>query len=253
MAIDMQEELANLFADTPSVIDDEFKFKAKLGIGDEHFTYLNNTKNLVDVGGSLLSGVGIGGITAAAWYTTLGVGGKLLLAVGIGSSPVGWVVGATALGVAGTYGLTRAKNKFFKKAEDDLVTKVPKFLNTPLDLLGLSLATLMLPVSVRMAHADGNFCSIERSQMLEYFIGEWGYNPEFIEKLTQAQEAKMDEFSYKEYAKTLKSVSGKTSEFKIDQLKEEIYNFQRQIILMDGEIHPDEEKELATLMLYLKC
>jgi len=248
----MKDELANLFADTASVINDDFKFKIKLNIGDEHFTYLRNAKNLTDFGESLLGGAGVGGLAAVGWYSTLGVGGKILAAVSLGASPVGWVIGASALGIAGIYGLKKAKDKFFTNAEEELVTKVPKFLNTPLDLLGLSLATLMLPVSVKMAYADGNFCPEERSQILKYFTDEWGYNPEFIEKLTQAQEAKMDGFSYKEYAKTLKSVCDKTSELKLSQISEEILDFQREIILMDGEIHPDEEKELATLKLYLE-
>ena len=251
MATNINEELSDLFSDIPSVIDDDFKFKIKLEIGDGHFTYLKNAKNLADFGESLLGGAGVGGVAAAAWYSSLGIGGKLLAAVGLGSSPVGWVVGASVLGMAGIYGLKKAKDKFIKKAEDELVTKVPKFLNTPLDLLGLSIATLMLPVSAKMAQADGNFCHMEKSQILKYFTDEWGYNSEFIEKLMQAQESKMESFSYKEYAKTLKSVCKKTSEFKLSQINEEILNFQREIILMDGEIHPNEEKELATLKLYL--
>lgn len=253
MATNINEELSDLFADTPSVIDDDFKFKTKLEIGDDHFTYLKGAKNLADFGGSILGGVGVGGIAATAWYSTLGVGGKLLLGVGLASQPVGWVVGAAALGATGIYGFKKAKDKFIKKAEDGLVTKVPKFLNTPLDLLGLSIATLILPVSVKMAHADGNFCHMERSQILKYFTDEWGYNSEFIEKLMQAQESKMESFSYKDYAKTLKLVCKKTSEFKLSQVSDEILNFQREIILMDGEIHPDEEKEFATLKLYLNA
>ena len=251
MATNINEELSDLFSDIPAVIDDDFKFKTKLEIGDDHFTYLKSAKNLADFGGSILGGVGAGGVAATAWYSTLGLGGKLLLAFNIGN-PVGWIVGATALGATGVYGLIKAKDKFIKKAEDELVTKVPKFLNTPLDLLGLSIATLMLPVSVKMAQADGNFCHMERTQILKYFTDEWGYNSEFIEKLMQAQESKMESFSYKEYAKTLKAVCKKTSEFKLSQVSDEILNFQREIILMDGEIHPDEVKELATLKLYLQ-
>ena len=61
----------------------------------------------------------------------------------------------------------------------------------------------------------------------------------------------MESFSYKGYARTLKAACKKTSEFKFRQVSDEILNFQREIILMDGEIHPDEVKELATLKLYL--
>ena len=249
----INDELSDLFEDVQTVIDDDFKFKKKLDIGDEHFTYLNNGKNLMDFGESLLGGVGIGGVTAAAWYAGLGFGGKALLTVGLITQPVGWVIGAAALGAAGVFGFKKAQGKFIKKAEDELLTKVPKFLNTPLDLLGLSIATLMLPVSIKMAHADGNFCHMEKSQIIKYFIDEWGYNYDFIAALMQAQESKMEDFSYKKYAKTLKSVCGKTSEFKQDQLIEEILDFQKEIILMDGEVHPAEEKELAALKLYLNA
>lgn len=249
----INNELSDLFEDVQTVIDDDFKFKKKLAIGDEHFTYLNNGKNLMDFGESLLGGVGIGGVTAAAWYMNLGFVGHALFTVGLISQPVGWVIGASALGAAGVFGFKKAKGKFIKKAEDELVTKVPKFLNTPLDLLGLSIATLMLPVSIKMAHADGNFCHMEKAQILSYFINEWGYNSEFIEKLMQAQESKMEDFSYKKYAKTLKSVCSNTSEFKHSQIIDEVLDFQKEIILMDGEIHPAEEKELATVKLYLNA
>jgi uncharacterized tellurite resistance protein B-like protein len=248
----INDELSDFFTDVQSVIDDDFRFKKKLAIGDDHFSYLRNAKNLSDVAESLLGGVGAGGIAATAYYTTLGLGGKILFAVGLGSNPVGWVAaGAAALGASGFYGYKKVKGTFFKKAEDELVTKVPKYLNTPIDLLGLSVATLVLPVSIKMAQADGNFCHMERSQILKYFIDEWGYNSEFIEALMQAQESQMSDFSYKSYAETLKLVCNKTSEFKLCQVSDEILNFQREIILMDGEIHPDEVKELATLKLYL--
>ena len=247
----INDELSELFEDVQTVIDNDFQFKRKLDIGDDHFTYLNNAKNLADFGGSVLGGIGIGGSTAVVWYTSLGVGSKLLLGIGLASMPVGWFIGAATLGTAGFFGLKKATDSFFKGAEDELVTKVPKYLNTPLDLIGLSIATLMMPVSIKMGQADGNFCAVEREQVLKYFTDSWGYNSKFISVLMQAQESKMDDFSYKAYAKTLKSVCKQTPELKLDQLSEEILNFQREIILMDGKIHPGEEKELATLRLYL--
>ncbi len=252
MADNINDELAALFADTPCVIENNFNFMKKLNIGDEHLTYLNNSKNLVTVVESLLGGAGIGGLTAVGWYSTLGIGGKLLFGLSLTAPPIGWVVGASALGAAGVFGLKKAKNKYVRKAEDALITKVPKYLNTPLDLLGLSLATLMLPVSVKMAQADGEFCTIEREQISKYFIDQWGYNGEFISKLTEAQETKIDSFSYKDYAKTIKAVCSKTKEFKHNQLTEEILDFQREIILMDGKVHPKEEQELAALRIYLQ-
>lgn len=247
----INNELSDLFDNVQAVIEDDFQFKKKLNIGDEHFTYLNNAKNLADFGESVLGGIGVGGVTAAAWYTSLGLGGKALLTLGLISQPIGWIVGAGALGVAGIFGLKKAKDIFIKKSEDELMTKVPKYLNTPLDLLGLSIATLMMPVSIKMAQADGDFSEIEKEQILKYFVDEWGYNLDFINILMQAQETKLENFSYKEYGKTIKSVCSKTSELKLDQLTEEILDFQKEIILMDGRIHPKEEKELATLKLYL--
>lgn len=252
MTSTIDEELSLLFSDTPCVIDDEFKFKVMLKIGDEHFSYLNSAKNLVDFGESfLVGGVGGGFLATTIYSSSIGFGAQLLAFVGIGSTPIGWIVGASILGTAGIFGFKKAKNKFFSKVESELIIKVPKYLNTPLDLLGLSLATLMLPVSIQMANSDGNFCSIEKEKIKNYFIDIWGFNAEFIDSMIIAQESKIEDFSYKEYMELLETVCSKTSEFKLETLTEEIIDFQREIILMDGIIHPGEEMELAKLKLYV--
>jgi len=249
----INDELSDLFENIQSIIDDDFQFKKKLNIGDEHFTYLNNAKNLMDFGESLAGGTAIGFLTYSSWFASHAVAIKVLAFIPVlsVSPPIAFIVGSGILGATGFFGFKKAKDALLKKSENELMTKVPKYLNTPLDLLGLSLASLMMPVSVKMGQADGELCVVERAQILKYFTDEWGYNSEFIEKLLQAQESKMESFSYKEYAKTLKAVCKKTSEFKLSQVSDEILNFQREIILMDGEIHPEEEKELATLKLYL--
>lgn len=251
MQPDINAEISNMFSETQSVIDDEFKFKAKLGIGDEHFQYLNNAKNLIGFSESIAGGIGVGGVTAVAWYSTLGVGSKLLLGVGIASSPVGWFIGAATVGAAGIYGLKKFHEKTMGKAENELVTKVPKFLNTPLDLLGLSLANIILPPSIKIACSDGNFCESEKKKISDYFVKQWGFNSEFIGKLIQTQETTLDQFSYKEYAETLKQVCENTSEFKFDNLIDEILPLLNEIMIADGTVHHAEEQELAILKSHL--
>jgi len=137
--VSINDELSDLFDNVQAVIDDDFQFKKKLNIGDEHFTYLNNAKNLFDFGESIVGGTGIGWFAFSSWQASVGLGAKIIAAVTFSSvsAPIVLIIGSGVLGAAGIFGLKKAKDALVKKSEDELMTKVPKYLNTPLDLLGL--------------------------------------------------------------------------------------------------------------------
>lgn len=235
MDIDFQKELSVLFSGNQRVIDDDFKFKAKLGIGDEGFDYLRKGKNLADFFESVGGGVSIGSIVAAnlGWNS-------IWVTLGLTSNPVGWVVGAGALGAAGIYGLKKAKDNLVKKAEDNLMTKIPKYLKTPLDCLGLSVANLFLPIAIETAKSDGDFCEAERTFIANYLVDVWGFSEGFILEQISALEAVHSQFSYDGYLAQLRQSCEGTEEFKFDKICSEILKFQKELILADGKVEGSE-------------
>ena len=63
------------------------------------------------------------------------------------------------------------------------VFKIPKFINTPLDLLANQLLGLMLPLSIWIARSDDKEVSgEERKSISSYYADEWGYEEAFVER-----------------------------------------------------------------------
>lgn len=174
----MGNEILEFFAeeDVESVVVDPFKFKAKLGIGSESFTYLSKAEHLRDVlaaaGGATLGASVVGG----AWVASLGTMGSLGLALGVVSTPIGWIAAAGTGSAALFYGFNRLLRGQRKSAVDE----VPKFINTPLDLLASNLVEVLLPPLIHMAKADGEIKPKELDVIIKRLADNWGISATFV-------------------------------------------------------------------------
>ena len=82
--------------------------------------------------------------------------------MGSGSTPVGWfLAGAIASGTMWHF----VRKRFLK--DDRKVRKSPKYINTPCDMLALSLLDLMVPSMLRVGKADGEIRDKEREAIFE--------------------------------------------------------------------------------------
>jgi uncharacterized tellurite resistance protein B-like protein/uncharacterized protein YaaW (UPF0174 family) len=230
-------------SDEPPIIDSPLQFKAKLNIGDEAYAYLSKADNMVDFSITLSAGVGGGALASVAWFATLGPFAKLAMLFGVTSTPVGWFVGAGALTSVLAYGLMKAKDK----KKDKTLISIPKHLNTPLDLLGQMVISLILPATVKMALADGNFCEKERKVLREYLAQEWGFNRYFIANSMAEQETLINDFNYEEYRQILIASTSTHKEIKYDVVKSEIISIIFEIMNADGNISPEEKIEFERL------
>ena len=136
------------------VVSDELKFKAKLAIGENAYAELrtaNAVRKYWDLFGALGGGAGL----AKAGF----------LGLAMASSPLGWIVAATVSG-----GAWFAVMRTLSGATEDRVMVIPKFINTPLDVLGSTLFGLMMPLALKVAVADGEVSAKERLCIRNYFV-----------------------------------------------------------------------------------
>ena len=164
------------------MIRDELRFKAKLAIGEEAYQSLKARKTIVhlwDTAGAVGTGVAIAksSIVAETFFASSTLLGKLtfgVLGASTAATPIGWVIAAGALAGGAWIGA-----KHLNSADDEKVVVIPKFINTPIDVLGLGIFNLLAPLALVVAEVDGHIDDRERDHIYKYFVGGWGYDEHF--------------------------------------------------------------------------
>ena len=178
----MSDSIDDFFADVgqQSVVQDPFRFKARLRIGAEAFTVLSKAENLKDFVNLFSGSVAAAGVAGATWYGGLGTLGSIGLSIGLVSTPIGWLAAAGVAGGAAVFGL----NRLIKKAKKGAVDEVPKYVNTPLDVLATNMVNLMLPPMVYISGADGTYDEREREIVIRHFVEGWGFPNHLLKRST---------------------------------------------------------------------
>jgi|GEM_PF-759623 len=237
-----QENTHGWFDDLDAVIAEPLKFKVKLGIGEDAYTSLKMKKRLGkiwDVVGAATTGAWAAKTTVVA--TTFFPTSGLLAWVGIGAAatPVGWVAAAAVMSAGTWYGVTQIMGKQSR----DKTTTIPTFINTPIDVLALMLFDLMAPLALKVAIIDGHVHELEREYIKRYFVDEWGYDKDFINKGIAFTESKVPEFSIKDLAKNLAELQKENRDCKFESMAYELNLFLSNVMEADGKI--DECEEMA--------
>lgn len=247
------DELDDFFADGKELIVKEpLKFKQKLGIGEKAFASLRAKESMSDfakataVGGTASTVVGSSAV-AATFFAPTG----FLASLGVGAAavtPIGWVMAA---GVA-SFGGYMAVSHILGKSKDSNLIVVPKYINTPMDVIAVALVELMLPVSLRIASADGKLGAPERAAVLDHFCEQWGYGPGFINRLTDEYESQLDGVSYSRLAESLHEYCSTSKDCDPSTITNEFVAHLTKIVEADGEVTENEERELQELTDLLK-
>lgn len=216
------------FSKIDSIINDPFKFKIKLAIGEDAYKELRRKK--------------------AAWETWEFINAAATPAkfaaiatafFGFSSTPIGWVVLAGVFTGGAYLGITR----YFKNNNQDKVDVIPKFINTPLDVLALGLFDLLAPLALKVASVDGTIDRAERRAISDYFVNEWGYDQSFVTEGIAFAEENLAEFTIKELAQTLAEFKKVNPDCNYSSMSKEIVSFLQAVIESDGKI--DEREEMA--------
>ena len=225
------------------VIDDTLKFKRKLRIGEEAYTLLrakNGLQSLWDVGGVVTTAgsVAASPLIASTFFAS-SAGWLSVIGIGTAATPIGWVIAAAVATGGAYYGVTR----LVKKQTGGMVDTIPKFINTPIDLLGMQLLDLMGALAVRVAAIDGKIAASERKTIERHFIDDWGYAPGYVRPALALLIQNVGDASLKAISKSLAEFQAANPDCNGAEMQKELLQFLQDVVAADGKL--DEREDLA--------
>jgi uncharacterized tellurite resistance protein B-like protein len=235
-------EMDDGFSDIECIITEPLKFKVALAIGEDAYTSLrcgNKVQEWWDMIGAI--GGGAAAAQSSLVATTFFAPHWLLATFGFGVAvtPVGWVVAAAVVSGGAWYGI----QKVLGGAVDSRITKVPKFINTPIDVLAVSLFDLLAPLGLKVADADGTVTDDERTTILRYFVRTWGFDERFAKAGIAHLEQHLANFSIEDIARRLAEFKKNSPDCNYEAMSQNILEFLNQVMEADGQI--DEAEEMA--------
>lgn len=234
------------FQDIETIVSAPLCFKAKLAIGEDAYTALK-VKNAVvqawDVAGVATTAavVAKSSVVASTFFAPTGFWAAL--GFGTAVTPIGWVIAAGVVTGGAWFGITR----HLKSASANRVTVVPKFINTPLDVLALGLFDLLAPLAMKVAEVDGRIEESKRTLIRQYFTREWGYDPKFVDAGTNYIESTLDQLSIKQLAQTMAEFASENRDCNFKLMSREILGFLRNIAEVDGGLNQQDEAAIAKI------
>lgn len=241
-----EQQPADEFRGVDSIVAEPLKFKAKLAIGEDAYTSLkvrNTVVQVWDVAGVATTAAVVAKSSAVASTFFAPTGWLAALGLGTAVTPIGWVVAAGVITGGAWYGITR----HLKKASADKLTVVPKFINTPLDVLALGLFDLMVPLALKVASVDGAVEPSRRQRIDDYFVREWGYDADFVDAGIEHLESRLDHLSIPDLACTMAEFASQNRDCNFKVMSAEILEFLRDIVAVDGAVAPVEESAIAEI------
>ncbi|ANI78140.1 hypothetical protein EP837_01728 [Sphingobium sp. EP60837] len=224
------------------VVADPLRFKKHLQIGEDAFALLKAKKQLSTVwetAGAAATGAGIASssVVAGTFFAPTGLAAWLGLATA--ATPVGWVVAAAVVAGGGYYGVSR----WLSGKTDKFVDTIPKYINSPIDVLGAALVDLLGSLALRVSAIDGRIDPAERTCILEHFVHDWGFDHTYVSRRLDALVPRSDETRVKALARDLSKFQASNPDCNAPAMQAELMRFLRELVAADGVI--DEREELA--------
>lgn len=244
----MSEDLAAFLNLDAPVIAIEERFKMRLRIGEDAYALLSAKKNLMqvwDVGGVAATGAGVAASPAVATtlFASTASSGFLGFGAVAAATPVGWVIGAAMLSAGAYYGVSR----LFRDADGQFVDTIPKFINTPLDLLAISLFDLMGALALRIAEIDGLVHEREMAAITDHFVTDWGYDRGFVGKALALLAEAPSSRRVKDLAQAIADFQGANPDCNAAKMQADLIEWLKALIRADGAIDEREEHALAAI------
>jgi hypothetical protein len=218
------------FEGVTQVVAEPLRFKARLAIGENAYASLrmiNRTREIWDV----LGAAGAGAALAKAGA----------LGLGAAATPVGWVAIAALASGGACYGLYR----WLGNTKGERVIEIPKFLNTPLDTLGLALFDLIAPLALRLAAVDGTIEPAERAALLRHLVDDWGLDAGFVMQAIAQIEPGVMQGSVEEMAAELAAFLHANPDCNHKVIAADLGQFLRRLLEAGGPLSEAEEAALA--------
>ncbi|MCV2422044.1 TerB family tellurite resistance protein [Paucibacter sp. DJ2R-2] len=240
------------FSGVERVVAEPLRFKAKLAIGEDAYASLrmvNRAREVWDVLGAAGAGAAIAksSLVASTFFAPSGLMGAM--GIGAAATPVGWVAFAALASGGACYGIYR----WLGHSKGSRVIEIPKFLNTPLDTLGLALFDLIAPLSLSLAMVDGEIEAAERAFLRQHLVDEWGLDPRFIDAAIGAVESELAEAPLEVLAKDLSDLLHANPDCNQKVMVEELIAFLAQMLEAAGPLSNEESLALARVSQTLRA
>jgi len=238
---------SSAFDDVDQVVAESLRFKAKLAIGENAYASLrmvNRARELWDVVGAAGTGAAVAKSTlvASTFFAPTGLLGAL--GIGAAATPIGWVAFAALASGGACYGVYR----WLGDSKGSRVIEIPKFLNTPLDTLGLALFDLIAPLALRLAAVDGEIESAERTALVEHLVDEWGLDQTFVDRAIKLIEPDLMNGSPEEMAAEMSAFLHANPDCNHRTISAELGEFLRRMLEAGGPMSESEEQALAACL-----
>lgn len=226
------------------VVAEPLRFKAKLAIGEDAYTSLrvvNRVRELWDVLGAAGTGAAVAksSLVATSFFAPSGLLGAL--GIGTAATPIGWVAFAALASGGACYGLYR----YLGKSKGSRVIEIPRFLNTPLDALGLALFDLIAPLALRLAQVDGQVDPEERAFLTTHLVEDWGLDRNFVDQALQVIEPGLHDLTVEAMAEELAGFLHANPDCRHQVIATDLSEFLREMLASAGALTPAEEQALA--------
>jgi len=160
------------------ILANELAFKSKLAIGEDAFATLKLKHKIMSAWDTAGAAASVGGLAASKTVATTFFGSFWTTAgITTATTPVGWIIGASLIGGAAWIGFSR-----FIQTDTDKIIVIPKYINTPLDVLATSLFDMLSLYSLHIAHRDGQITQNQEQIIKDNFIEHWGYDKAFVDE-----------------------------------------------------------------------
>jgi uncharacterized tellurite resistance protein B-like protein len=116
-----------------------------------------------------------------------------------------------------------------------------RFINTPIDLLGMQLFDLVGALALRVGTMDGSLDGQERRAIERHFVEEWGYSEAYVKRALDVLLATEDETRLKDIAKTLAAFQAENPDCNAEEMQADLLVFLREVMAADGILDEREE------------
>lgn len=234
------------------VVDDSLRFKQRLRIGEDGYALRRLTKQAWqwwDTASAASTGVTAAksALVASTFFAPAAETGLLgwlgLTAPAAAVTPVGWVVAAALLAGGGYYGVTR----WWSGRPDTAVDVIPRFINTPLDQLGLAVFDCAAGLALMVARADGAVTPDERDELRTHLIKDWGFDSAFVDASLPSLEREADDAAVEAAARAMARFVRANPDCNADAMQGELLAFLRELAQADGRVDPAELAAIARI------
>lgn len=224
------------------VVADSLRFRQRLRIGEEAYGILRTKNRLIslwDTAGAAATGAGVASssVVASSFFAPTGLAATLGLATA--TTPIGWVIAAAVVAGSGWYGASR----WIAGKGEGFVDTIPRYINTPIDVLGAALVDLLGSLALRVSVIDGRIDPAERQLIAAHFVQDWGIDRDYAERALDSLATHADATRVKDLAKNLAAFVSANPDCNGPAMQEELMEFLRELIAADGVL--DEREELA--------